>query len=109
VGESIITRRKPGGKPRRWLAYLIRCGDGSLYAGVTNDLPARLEAHAGGACGAKYTSGRGPFEVVWTQRAASRSAALRIEWRVKQLSRAEKLALIERKGRIRLEPKPRAR
>lgn len=86
--------RKP-----RWVAYLLRCGDGSLYAGVTNDLDARLAAHASGG-GAKYTRGRGPFALVWKQRAADRSEAHALEWRLKRLSRAEKIALVKRRGRV---------
>lgn len=82
------------------MAYLLRCADGSLYAGITNDIVARLAAHASGVAGAKYTRGRGPFVVVWRQRAASRSEASRIEWRVKRLTRAAKLRLVAKRGRI---------
>jgi putative endonuclease len=44
----------------RWCVYLLRCGDGSLYAGITNDLQKRLQAHRSGK-GARYTRGRGPL------------------------------------------------
>jgi putative endonuclease len=89
----------------RWIAYLLRCGDGSLYAGVTTDLDARLAAHRGEVPGkgAKYTRRRGPFEVVWTQPAKDRSEAHRIEWRLKRLTRAAKLDLVRRRGRVKLE------
>ncbi len=89
----------------RWVAYLLRCGDGSLYAGVTNDLRARVAAHrgrAGARRGAKYTRSRGPLRVVWKQAAADRSEAQRIEWRLKRLTRAAKLALVRRRGRVTL-------
>jgi putative endonuclease len=88
-----------------WLVYLLRCGDGTLYAGITNDLPARLLSHAAtgkGARGAKYTRGRGPFAILWTQEAASRSEALRVERALKRMRRLAKLALAESRGRIRL-------
>jgi putative endonuclease len=84
--------RKPA--PRtRWVVYLLRCRDGSLYCGVTNDLHARLAAHTSGR-GAKYTRGRGPFEVVYTRRVRDRPRAQRLEACIKRLSRASKLALI---------------
>lgn len=76
-----------------WHAYLLRCGDGSLYAGATNDLRKRLAAHRAGA-GAKYTRGRGPLALVWKKRVRSKSAALKLEARVKRMTRKGKLALI---------------
>ena len=48
---------------KTWFAYILRCGDGSLYTGITTDVDARLEAHRSGK-GAKYTRGRGPLELV---------------------------------------------
>jgi predicted GIY-YIG superfamily endonuclease len=72
---------------------VLRCRDGTLYCGITNDLRARIAAHGGGR-GAKYTRGRGPFEVVYTRRARDRPGAQRLEARIKRLSRARKLALI---------------
>ena len=81
-------------RPRRgWRVYLLRCCDGSLYAGATNDLARRLTAHTAGA-GARYTRSRLPVALVWTARARDRSAALRREAALKRLSRAEKLELI---------------
>jgi len=76
-----------------WL-YILRCGDGTLYTGITDDIERRLTAHRSGK-GAKYTRGRGPLKLVYREECADRSAALRREWAVKQLTRAEKLALIE--------------
>ena len=75
--------------------YLIRCGDGTLYAGVTNDLEKRLAAHQAGR-GAKYTRGRGPLEVVHVERKRSRSSALRREAALKRLDRKSKLAIVTR-------------
>ena len=75
-----------------WTVYLVRCADHTLYCGITNDLQARLAAHTAGK-GAKYTRGRGPLELVATQRTRDKRIALRIEHAVKQLSRPQKLAL----------------
>lgn len=75
-----------------WIVYLLRCGDGTLYCGITNDLPARLAAHAAGK-GAKYTRGRGPLELLAQQRCRDKRVALRIEHAVKKLRRHDKLAL----------------
>jgi len=74
-----------------WTVYIVRCGDGSLYCGITNDLPARLAAHQAGK-GAKYTRGRGPLEVVFTRRTRTKERALRLEHAIKSLPRQEKLA-----------------
>jgi putative endonuclease len=77
-----------------WCVYLLRCGDDSLYAGVTNDLFRRLEAHRKGR-GARYTRGRGPLQLVHCEPAKNRSAALRREHALKGLKRHEKLALVD--------------
>lgn len=73
---------------------MLRCADGSLYTGCTNDLPRRLEAHSSGR-GAKYTRSRLPVTLAYREEAADRSAALRRESAIKRLTRQEKLALIE--------------
>lgn len=77
-----------------WFVYILRCGDGSLYTGCTNDLPRRLEAHQSGR-GAKYTRSRLPVALVYREATADRSAALRREAAVKRLTRRQKLALIK--------------
>lgn len=79
--------------PMAWCVYLLRCGDGTLYAGITNDLDKRLAAHRSGR-GARYTRGRGPLEVVHVENKRTRSAALRREAALKRLKRHEKLAFI---------------
>jgi len=78
--------------------YLLRCGDGTLYAGATNDLGRRLDTH-GRSAGARYTRSRLPVALVFTERARDRSAALRREAALKRLTRAEKLALVARPRR----------
>jgi putative endonuclease len=76
-----------------WSVYLLRCADGTLYCGITNDLAGRLAAHDAGR-GAKYTRGRGPLELVYQRRVRGKGRALRLEAELKRLSRTEKLALI---------------
>jgi len=78
---------------QRWWVYLLSCGDGTLYCGMTNDLDRRLAAHRRGR-GARYTRGRLPLELVLRERARDRSDALRREAALKRLSRAEKLRRI---------------
>ena len=77
-----------------WYVYILRCGDGTLYTGITDDIPRRLAAHRAGK-GAKYTRGRGPLELVYTEQLPDKSAALRREIEIKRLRRAEKERLIE--------------
>lgn len=76
-----------------YTVYILRCGDGTLYTGCTNDLARRLRAHSAGR-GAKYTRSRLPVELVYTEPASDRSQALRREAAIKALDRAGKLALI---------------
>ena len=78
---------------KKWYLYILRCGDGSLYTGITTDVEARLSQHRSGK-GAKYTRGRGPLEVVYTEECDDRSAALKREWAVKALPREEKERMI---------------
>jgi putative endonuclease len=78
----------------KWLCYILRCADETLYTGITNDLTKRLAAHSAGTA-ARYTRARGPFELLFVERCSDRSAALKREMEIKRLLRAEKLALIE--------------
>ena len=78
-----------------WYVYILRCGDGTVYTGITDDIPRRLAAHRAGK-GAKYTRGRGPLELVYQERVPDKSAALRREAAIKRLRRGEKERLIER-------------
>jgi putative endonuclease len=83
-------------EPRRWRAYLLRCADGTLYAGVTNDVAVRVASHNGhpDGRGARYTRSRRPVELAWRSAALEKSAAFKLEARLKRISRAEKMALI---------------
>lgn len=76
-----------------WFVYMLRCGDGTLYTGVTDDIPRRLAAHRSGK-GAKYTRGRGPLELVYQEEVPDKSAALRREHQIKRLTRQGKERLI---------------
>ena len=78
-----------------WKLYILRCGDGSLYTGITTDVEKRLAAHRSGK-GAKYTRGRTPVELVYREEHPNRAEASKRDYQIKQLSRAEKLALIEK-------------
>ncbi len=69
---------------RQWVVYLIRCSDKSLYCGITNNLKNRLAAHNSGR-GAKYTRSRRPVELVGTSSKMTKSEALKLEYRVKQV------------------------
>ena len=72
--------------------YMLRCKDGSLYTGWTNDLEHRLAMHSSGR-GAKYTRGRGPLELVYSEELPDK--ALRRECAIKKLRREQKLALLQ--------------
>jgi predicted GIY-YIG superfamily endonuclease len=73
--------------------YVLRCGDGTLYTGVAKDLDARMRQHEAGRA-SRYTRARLPIVLVWSRPCASWGDALREEIRIKQLTRAEKEALI---------------
>lgn len=72
-----------------WKLYILRCGDGTLYTGITTDVQARLEAHRCGK-GAKYTRGRGPLELVYSEECGTHSDALKRELAIKAMTRTEK-------------------
>ena len=77
-----------------WYLYILRCGDDTLYTGITTDVEKRLEAHRSGK-GAKYTRGRGPLALVYQECCGSHSHGLKREREVKALTRQEKMALIQ--------------
>ena len=75
-----------------WVCYLVCCADGTLYCGITNNLEKRLAAHNAGEA-AKYTRGRRPVRLMHVEPCADKSAALKLERQIKDLSRGEKQAL----------------
>jgi len=74
--------------------YILACKDKTLYTGIAVDLKKRVAEHNEGALGAKYTRARRPVKLVYSRRFRTRSTASREEYRIKRLSRTEKLALI---------------
>jgi|LSQX01.3.fsa_nt_gb putative endonuclease len=73
--------------------YILRCSDNTFYTGYTNDLEGRICAHNAGN-GAKYTRGRLPVELVYYEEHESKSEAMRREWEIKRMSRADKIKTI---------------
>ena len=78
---------------KKWYLYVLRCGDGTLYTGITTDVQARFAQHQAGK-GAKYTRGRGPLELVYTEECDDHSAALKRELAIQALPREEKEKMI---------------
>ena len=76
-----------------WTVYMIRCGDGSLYTGATNNLARRLEQHRKGI-GSKFARGRGFLTVAWFKKVAGQSAALKLEAQIKKLPKKDKEQLV---------------
>ncbi len=80
-----------------YYVYILRCSDGTLYTGISSDPGRRLMEHNSGR-GAKYTRSRRPCSLIYEEIAINRSAALKREYAIKQLSREKKLALAESAG-----------
>ena len=78
-----------------WLVYILECGDGTLYTGITVNLERRLAAHGSGSA-SKYTRSRLPVRLLYQENHPTRSSALRREAFIKTLSRDEKLGLSPR-------------
>jgi putative endonuclease len=91
IASAAVEARTP--MPAAYV-YLLRCRDGSLYCGWTTDVERRLAAHRAGR-GSRYTASRLPVALAFAQPMADRSAARREEARIKRLTRAQKLALVE--------------
>ena len=75
-----------------WIVYILECADNTLYTGITNDMENRLAKHAKGT-GAKYTRGRAPFKIIYTEHHRTKGRALKREAEIKSLSRKQKLKL----------------
>lgn len=80
-----------------WCLYLIECRDGSYYAGITNDLDARYQAHVSGK-GARYTRSHPPLRLLGSRTYDNRAAASRAEWEIKQLPKHRKLGYLSSVG-----------
>ena len=77
-----------------WCLYLIECRDGSYYAGITNDLDARYQAHISGK-GARYTRSHPPLRLIGSRAYENRAAASRAEWEIKQLPKHRKIGYLD--------------
>ncbi|MBT5807707.1 GIY-YIG nuclease family protein [Candidatus Uhrbacteria bacterium] len=78
-----------------WTVYILRCSDDTLYTGITKDLGARIKTHNAGK-GAKYTRGRGPVNVMWSEDGLDEGGARKKEIEIKKLSRSEKIQLFKK-------------
>jgi len=84
-------------KDSLWFVYLLRCVDGSLYTGITNDLTRRCYQHSAGTA-SRYTRSRLPVALVYQEPHESRSLALRRELAIKRMKRPEKESLVRKAG-----------
>ena len=83
-------------KESRNFVYIVECSDGTLYTGWANHLEERIKAHNEGR-GAKYTKSRRPVELVWYRSFPTKEEAMREEWRIKHLTREQKIVLLSEK------------
>ena len=79
-----------------WYVYMLECSDNSLYTGITTELQRRVDEHNQGKKAAAYTRSRRPVKLVYSEDCDDRSAALKREHAIKQLSRSEKMRLVSR-------------
>ena len=77
-----------------YFIYIVKCSDETLYTGITTDLKRRIDEHNNSQKGAKYTKLRRPVELVYSEESEDRSSASKREYKIKKLTRSEKLALI---------------
>ena len=78
-----------------YFVYILECADKTLYTGITTDLQRRIDEHNSSTLGSKYTRGRRPVKLVFSEEFSDRSAASKEEARIKKLNRAEKIGLIK--------------
>ncbi|MDG4476683.1 GIY-YIG nuclease family protein [Thiovibrio frasassiensis] len=90
-----MTRVPPPACQSAWFVYLVRCKDETLYCGIAKNLSRRLAEHNSADKGAKYTRGRRPVQLVYSETASSRTHATQREAQIKRLSRKEKMVLIQ--------------
>ena len=83
---------------KKWVVYLVRCSDKSLYCGISNDLKNRLIEHNSGK-GAKYTRSRRPVELLGVSSEMTKSEALKLEYKIKQLPADRKITELQKKGK----------
>ncbi len=76
--------------------YILKCADGTLYTGFTNDIEKRIIAHNTSKTGAKYTKARRPVKLAYSEKFRTKSKALKREWEIKKMGREEKLKLLKK-------------
>lgn len=76
-----------------WVVYFLRCNDNSLYCGITNDIEKRIKVHNMGK-GAKYTRNKLPVKLVYIQKVDNKSEALKLEYKLKKLTKRDKEKMI---------------
>ena len=96
--ESAVVKKRGGARrkekdPRPWFVYLVRCSDGSLYTGITNDIERRLKCHNAGK-GSRYTCLRRPVILVYQEECGTRAQALIREFKIKTLPKAKKESFV---------------
>jgi len=79
---------------KNWVVYIVECADGSLYTGISNDVEKRIAAHNAGK-GAKYTKGRGPVVLRFSEKVKNKSEALKREAEIKRMMRQGKEKLFD--------------
>lgn len=84
---------------QQWYVYIARCGDNSLYTGITTDIERRMREHNAGPRSAKYTRARTPVKLAYSETAVDRSTASRREAMLKKFTRTQKLSLISKMGK----------
>ena len=81
-----------------WFVYIVECSDSSLYTGITKDVDRRLTEHNGTKKGAKYTRARRPVKLIFAAPVKNRSAALKLEYKIKSLKKSEKIAYLKKEA-----------
>jgi predicted GIY-YIG superfamily endonuclease len=100
ASDTIITRMHSMSKNMsKWCLYILKCGDGTLYTGITNDLERRLKQHNDGSA-SRYTRSRFPVKLVYQEPCRGHSHALKKEFSVKSLTRKEKEDYIKQKNSV---------
>jgi predicted GIY-YIG superfamily endonuclease len=89
----MIRKAKTSQEEDNWTVYVLECSDGTFYTGITSDLSRRLKQHNAGTA-SRYTRGRLPVKIRGRRNCPDKSSALKMEYRIKQLPRREKLSAL---------------
>lgn len=97
IVDRKLTEQVSAPSPKTWYLYMIRCKDNSLYTGITVDIQRRFQEHQdsnGIGKGAKFLRGKGPLQLVYSTCVPTHSAALKLEYKIKKMSKAKKEGMI---------------